>query len=322
MTHLLALSALVAGLALLILGADRLIVGAVALARRLRLSDAVIGATIVAGGTSMPEMVASLASALQGQYGLAVGNVVGSNSANVGLILGAVGVMAPMAVPADIRRRDWPIMALVSLVFVGFILLTATTGGDGVRSAMLPRWFCLLFLVGFVAVIAWSVKTGRTSGDMDEPARHGPGMAVTWVLAGIAGLALGGHLLVWGAVRFATAMGVSQTLIGLTIVAIGTSTPELVTSLLAARRRQHGIAVANIVGSNTFNLLLILGVTGCFGPLPVDPSLLRVDLWVMLAFALVLPLVWTRAGIIGRGGSSLLLTGYLAYLAWLVADAL
>ncbi len=322
MDHLLALGAVIAGLALLTAGADRLIAGAVSIARRLRLSDTVIGATIVAGGTSMPELVASVASAIQGQYGLAVGNVVGSNIFNVGAILGPVGLLAPMAVGAAIRRRDWPIMALVSAVFVGFILLTATTGTDGMRQALLPRWFCLLLLAAFIAYVVWSVRNGHGMDGTPAGQVHGPIAAVLWTLAGVAGLALGGHLLVWGSVQSATALGISPTVIGLTIVAGGTSAPELVTSLLAARRRHHDIAVANIVGSNTFNLLLILGITGCFGDLPVDPSLLRIDLWAMLAFALVLPLIWGRAGRIGRGGAGILTAGYATYLAWLIIDTI
>jgi cation:H+ antiporter len=173
----------------------------------------------------------------------------------------------------------------------------------------------------FIASVWWSIRSGTSHEEIphDTP---GVGVSVLWIALGITLLTSGGWLLVKGAVALAGAAGISDTLIGLTIVAAGTSAPELITSLLAARRGQHAIAVANIVGSNTFNILGILGLTGLFGALPVAASMVRVDLWVMLAFALALPLAWgLRRGRIGRGGAALLLSGYLIYLGWLIADA-
>jgi cation:H+ antiporter len=305
------------GLILLILGADRLILGAVGLARRARISETVIGATIIAAGTSTPELVASLAGAWTGHYGLAVGNVVGSNSFNIGLILGLVGLIAPMAVSQEIMRRDWWVMAATSVLLVGFVI--STTAADG--SGMLPRWFCALLFGLFIVSVWWSIRSGTSQEEAphDSP---GTGTSLLWIALGIALLTGGGWLLVKGAVTLASAAGISDTLIGLTIVAAGTSAPELITSLLAARRGQHAIAVANIVGSNTFNILGILGLTGLFGALPVAAPMVRVDLWVMLGFAFVLPLAWGLSrGRIGRNGAAIMLIGYLSYLGWLIADA-
>lgn len=319
---LLACSALVIGLLLLAAGADRLIHGAVGLARRARVSEAVIGATIVAGGTSAPELVASLTGAWSGHYGLAVGNVVGSNSFNVGLILGVVGLVTPLAVPREILRRDWWVMAAASVALCGFALLAAATGVDGdPDGARLPRWFCALLAASFAACTWWGIRSGAENEDTPHERLPLPA-ALLWTGLGIAGLCGGGWLLVEGAVGLARLAGMSDTLIGLTIVAAGTSAPELVTSLLAARRGRHALAVANIVGSNTFNILLILGVSGLFAGLPVDAQLVRSDLWVMLGFALALPLAWGlgRARI-GRPAAALLLAAYLAYTSWLIAQA-
>ena len=311
MSVLLALLAVAGGLALLTVGADRLIDAAVAIARRLRLPEAVIGATIVAGGTSMPELVASVGGALGGQYGLAVGNVVGSNSFNVGVILGLVALIAPLQVAPAIARFDWPIMAAVSIACCAIAL------GFGV----FPQWACAAFLASWLGYIVWSVRSGHgTEGAAEEPVTAmSPAMTVLWLTAGIAMLSGGGWLLVWGSVELARSAGISDAIIGLTIVAAGTSAPELVTSLMAARRGQHQIAVANIVGSNTFNILLILGVTGLFGTLPVAEEILRRDLWWMLGFSLLLPLAWGFGRrVIGRLGGGMLLAGYLVYLALLI----
>lgn len=315
MSVLLAMLAVVAGLTLLTVGADRLIGAAVAIARRFRLSEAVIGATIVAGGTSMPELVASVGGAIGGQYGLAVGNVVGSNSFNVGMILGLVALIAPMQVAPVIARFDWPFMLAVTVACCAI----------GAWLGAFPPWVSGAFLACWLGYVAWSVRSGHgAAGDAEAVAAPMPPLLMAaWLVVGIALLTGGGWLLVWGSVELARAAGVSDAIIGLTIVAAGTSAPELVTSLLAARRGQHQIAVANIVGSNTFNIMLILGVTGLFGTLPVVDEIVRRDLWWMLGFALALPLAWGFARrVIGRLGGALLLGGYLVYLALLVRSVL
>jgi cation:H+ antiporter len=310
---LLAVAAVVAGLVMLTIGADRLIDGACAVARRARLSEAVIGATIIAGGTSLPELVASIAGALDGQYGLAVGNVVGSNILNIGAILGPVALIAPLAVSRAIAGRDWWFMAVVTLA------CCAAAAGLGV----LPPWVCAVFLAAWCGYVLWSMRSQRVNeeaGEQQAAARPMP-VVMLWIALGIVLLAGGGWLLVWGAVGLAKAAGVSDALIGLTVIAFGTSAPELVTSLVAARRGQHQIAVANIVGSNIFNILLVLGVTGLFGALPVADEIQHRDLWWMLGFSLVLPLLWGRRLVLGRLSGAILLGGYLLYLGLLVRSA-
>lgn len=314
MALLLACLALVGGLALLTYGADRLISGASTLARRARLSEAVIGATIVAGGTSLPELVASLAGALEGQFGLALGNVVGSNSFNVGAILGPVALVAPLAVARSIARVDWWVMVAA----IGLTCVVPFVFGN------IPSWVCGIFITGWLGYVVWSVRSCQGSCQAAHPEENPQSMpvALAWIGLGIALLSGGGKLLVWGAVDLARSAGLSDALIGLTIVAAGTSMPELVTSLLAARRGQHQLAVANIVGSNTFNILLVLGATGLFGSIPVAQEILHRDLWWMLGFALVLPLLWGRRLVLGRIAGGLLLAGYLIYTAVLIRSAL
>ncbi len=314
MSLVLACLAVVIGLALLTWGADRLIAGACTVAWRARLSEAVIGATIVAGGTSLPELVASVASALDGQYGLALGNVIGSNICNVGGILGPVALIAPLAVARAIAGRDWWIMAAVSVAFCA----------SAVVFGAIPSWVCALFLVCWLGYVVWSMRgTHGTDEATDQAtALMSVPVALLWISLGVSLLAGGGWVLVWGAVGLAKAAGVSDALIGLTVIAFGTSAPELVTSLVAARRGQHQIAIANIVGSNIFNILLVLGVTGLFGTLPVADELVHRDLWWMLGFSLALPLLWGRRLVLGRLAGGLLLGGYLLYLGLLIRETL
>jgi cation:H+ antiporter len=309
MDLLIAIGALLGGLVLLSFGADRLIAGATGLARRARLSEAVIGATIVAAGTSMPEMVASVSGAWAGQFGLAVGNVVGSNSFNIGLILGLIALIAPMTVATVIARRDVWVMLAATAAICAIALICGA----------IPRPAAAGLLLAFVGYVVWSLRQDPGGQDADGPTT-GIGRSVAFTVIGIVLLTLGGAALVHGAVALAKTAGISDAVIGLTIVAAGTSAPELITSLLAARRGQHQIAVANIVGSNTFNILGILGVTGLFSALPVVPEILQRDLWVMAGFAIALPLAWGRRLLIGRTAGCVLLLGYLTYLGVLLAQ--
>jgi cation:H+ antiporter len=233
MDMLFSLGLVILGLVLLSVGADRLIIGAVGLARRARISEAVIGATIISAGTSAPELVASLAGAWSGQYGLAVGNVVGSNIFNIGMILGVVGLIAPIAVSREIIRRDWGVMVATTLLLLGGVF--AFSQADG--SALLPRWFCALLTALFFASVVWSIRSGGSNEETSQETAR-PFFSLIWIVLGVLLLTGGGWLLVRGAVTLASAVGISDTLIGLTIVAGGTSAPELITSLLAARRGQ------------------------------------------------------------------------------------
>jgi cation:H+ antiporter len=299
------------GLALLALSGDRLVEFAAALGLKARLGAAVVGLTIVAAGTSMPELFVSVAAALAGSPAIAVANVVGSNIANVGLILGLCALLAPVPVQPKLLRFEYPFMVLAS--WIALLL---------VRDGLLDRLEAGFFVASMVAFLAFSVWAARAALD-DSPDDHGRALAAkpAWLLglgvvATLVGLALGAELLVHGAVIIAERLGVSERVIGLTVVAVGTSLPELAASLAASLRGRHEIAVTNVVGSNVFNLLMILGWAGLVRPLEVAPRLIAVDLWAMVGIAAALfPLVVRRARL-SRAGGAVLLALYVAYLAF------
>ena len=287
MTYLL----LAAGLGLLFLGGELLVRGAVGTATRLGVSPMVIGLTLVGFGTSTPELVASLQAALAGAPGIAIGNVVGSNLANILLILGVSGLILPVVVNPSAFRRDGTALALATIAFI-----VACLGGE------LGRIAGVLFLVGLVGYTLFSYISDRRSNDAaarmhaaeadfvsEEPqvkAMSLPkGLLITAI--GIAGVMLGANFLVGSAVEIAREYGMSEAVIGLTLVAVGTSLPELVTSLVAAVRGHTAVALGNVIGSNIFNILAIMGVTAAFVPLAVPQEVLKLDLWVMLTSALL-----------------------------------
>jgi cation:H+ antiporter len=321
---LLDLLLLVAGAALLALSGDRLVELAAALARRARLTPAVIGLTVVAAGTSMPELSVSAAAALRGSAEIAIANVVGSNIANIGLILGVCGLLAAIPVQSRLLRFEYPFMVLASWIL--FLL-----SRDG-RFDQLEAGFFLLSMIAFMAYAVWvarhEVDAAERAAIAQEVPPEAAGLAVRRLpvlLAGLAlamaGLAAGAELLVRAAMAIAGTLGVSERVVGLTVVAIGTSLPELVASLAAAWKRQHEMAIANVVGSNIFNVLMILGVTGLVRPIPVAPQLVVPDMIVMLAFALLLfPLVLWDRRLVARDGA-ILLGGYAAYVAVLLLRA-
>lgn len=311
---LLVIGSLLGGLLLLTAGAEGLIRGAASLARRLGLSPLVIGLTVVAFGTSTPEFVVSLQGALDGRSALALGNVVGSNIGNIGLILGGAALITPLRVQAQIIRVDVPIMLVVSLVLAGVMW-------DGTVS----RLEGLLLAVGIVAYTWMTVTLARrdpspaVQEEFDEgvPSQHPFWQDLLYVVGGLGFLVGGGQLLVLGAVTIAQQFGVSETVIGLTIVGIGTSLPELATSVLAAARGAGDIAVGNVVGSNLFNILGILGPVAIVRPLSVG-TLGPVDIGAMIGFALLLlPLMRTQH-ILHRWEGALLLGLYGGYLLYLI----
>jgi cation:H+ antiporter len=318
---MLALAAIAAGIALLAFSGDRLIELASALARKARLTPAVIGLTIVAAGTSTPELFVSVAASLEGSPEIAVANVVGSNSANIGFILGACALLASISVQRRLLQFEYPFMVLASWIF----LLLARDGWID----RLEAGFFFVSMIAFTAYSIWVARHEVGAAERDEIAEAVPARAgrlagaslpvlVSGVAAALVGLAVGAKLLVEGAVHIAASLGMSERVIGLTIVAIGTSLPELVASIAAALKREHEMAVTNIVGSNIFNVLMILGVAGLIRPLPVSPRLVDPDMVVMLAFALLLfPLV-ARHGTLGRRQGFILLGLYLLYLATVV----
>lgn len=313
---------LVAGLVLLILGGDTLVRGATTAARSLGVSPLLIGLTLVSMGTSAPELVTSLTAVLQGSPGLAMGNVVGSNIANVLLILGATALIAPIAVDRGAFRRDGWMLILSTAVCVGAVLV-------GTIDA---RWGASM-LVLLLAYMVWAWWGERRHRDrearkfehMTEDAPDARGGFWSGLGLAVVGIALtigGARLLVDNAVIVARDIGVSDTVIGLTVVAVGTSLPELVTSVVAAFRRHADVALGNVVGSNIYNVLGILGVTAVVSPIRVPPEIIRLDIWVMVA-ATALVILFVRTGMrIVRLEGLALLVAYGVYVTWLARDLL
>lgn len=299
------------GLVLLLLAATALVRGASALALRFGLSPLVVGLTVVAFGTSAPELVVSVQAALSGAGGIAIGNVVGSNIANVGLILGLAVLVRPIAIERAILRRDLPMLVAATAIATGFLFDGAVTGLEAG-----------VLVVGMIASVTWSLRTSRNESPEDEilTAPHGPiWRDALFVVGGLAGLALGADLLVGGATAIAEAAGVSNAVIGLTVVAVGTSLPELATSMVAAKRREGAIAAGNVIGSNLFNLLGILGTAALVRPLAA-PGMETVDVLVMGAFTLALvPMMWTGRRLV-RAEALVLLLGFASYTGYLLAQ--
>lgn len=304
-----------AGLVLLVFGGDALVKGAVALALRLGIPALIVGLTVVAFGTSAPELLVSITAALDGVAGIAIGNVVGSNIANILLILGLPAIITTIHSSQIDTRRSYVVMLAITL---GFALLCFT--------GPLIWWHGVLLLALLALVIGDNIRSARAhkAAACDEELEGADPHMAPWkigalILAGLIGLGVGANLLVTGAVNIARMIGISETVIGLTLVALGTSLPELVTSVVAAMRKQADVALGNVIGSNIFNILSILGVTALIAPLPVDPAILWRDNWVMLAVALALvPFVLFRRDI-GRIAGLGFVAAYVGYSAWLVA---
>jgi len=313
--------AVACGLLLLVAGGETLVRGATGIALFARIRPAVVGLTVVAAGTSTPELVVSVQSAIAGSPGLAAGNVVGSNLFNILAILGATALVRPLRIHGSTVRLEWPVMMLATLQFH---LLARDGTFDRLEGAFLAG-----ALIAFIAYLVWIGQQVRAVEDADAEAtlatasfgRTGRAAVMANVLAvavGVALLAAGSSALVYGAGGLAREFGVSDAVIGLTIVAAGTSTPELVTSLVAAFRGKDDIAVANVVGSNIFNLLGIVGATACITPLPVPREIvLRDDSWMLAASALLFPLMWTGMRV-SRWEGGVLLLGFAAYLVTLL----
>jgi cation:H+ antiporter len=274
-----------AGLVLLLLGAEIMIRGAVALARRLDISPHVIGLTVIAFGTSTPELFVSLKAAMQGSHGIAIGNVVGSNIANILLMIGTVGVITPFVCRGAPLRRDGTVLLLATLLFV-----VACIHG------VIERWHGALMLGLLFAYLFYCYRVERRAGAESVHAKEAAEFdqlptsawrSVAYTIGGLAAVLLGARLLVDGAIEVARVAGISETVIGITIVAVGTSLPELATTVVAAMRRHSDVALGNIIGSNIFNTLGILGVVSLVQPLPIPPEIMSADLWVMLAVTVV-----------------------------------
>jgi len=306
---------IIAGFALLLFGGESVVRGSVALAQRLGVSPLIVGLTIVGFGTSLPEMVVSVNAALVGSPGLAVGNVVGSNIANILLILGVAAVIAPIAVHPGAVKRDLLGMSAATLVYVGLGM-----------SGQIVFWQGVLMLIALMSYIGFTVWHDNKSNDeaaemhRDEAAEMGEIPLRTVSIAGIIivglfAVVVGAKWLVTGATTLATEFGVPEEVIGLTVVAIGTSLPELATSIVAAYRGHSDVCVGNVLGSNLFNLFGITGVTALFAPLPFSDKIVSFDLWILLAAtAIIIPFMLTGRRI-SRPEGIVLLILYVSFIA-------
>jgi cation:H+ antiporter len=316
----LAIAAVVSGLLLLVWSADRFVEGAAATARHFGMPALLIGMVIVGFGTSAPEMVVSALAATQGNPGIALGNAYGSNITNIALILGVTALISPILVQSQVLRRELPLLTIVSF-------LAAWQLWDG----QLSRLDAVTLLVVFVLLMSWTIWQGMQKNsdqfavEMDAELAQQPmplKPAVLWLVAGLILLIISSRMLVWGAVTIAQSLGVSDLIIGLTIVAVGTSLPELASSVIAARKGEHDIALGNIIGSNLFNTLAVVGIAGVIHPMAVGPEVLSRDVLVMMVLTVSLFVIgygFKKPGRINRLEGALLLIAYLAYTTYLIS---
>jgi len=314
----LALFSILGGLVLLAFGADCLVRGSSSIALRMGVTPLVIGLTIVALGTGSPEMIVSLQAAMSGNSDLALGNIVGSNICNIALILGIASLARPLHVRSALLQREVPVMILVT-VLLGVLLFDGTLGRlDGIVLA-----------AGAVVYTVATYRAARRDRDAEvaaEFARELPKPQSSFtrsamlVAGGFVGLLVGANVLVSGAVVIAQGFGMSQVVIGLTVIAIGTSLPELATSVIASLRNDADVAFGNVLGSNILNILLILGVVAIIRPISAA-GLRPLDLWVLIGSAVAIyPLMW-RGRILNRWEGAMLLGGYVAYVVFALTDS-
>jgi len=310
------------GLILLVWSADRFVGGSAAVARHFGMPPLLIGMVIVGFGTSMPEMSVSALSALQGSPAIALGNAYGSNIANIALILGLAALISPIAVQSNVLRKELPILTLVSFLAWAQLWDGRLSRGDA--------WGLLLVFAGLMGWTIWQGVRRRTDPlavEIEEAFKGEPmplGRALTWLLVGLVVLVASSRLLVWGAVALAHRFGVSDLVVGLTIVAVGTSLPELASSVIAARKQEHDIALGNVLGSNLFNTLAVVGIAGTIHPMAVPADVLTRDLPVMAVLTVSLFVIgfgFRGPGRINRIEGALLLCAFIAYTAWLIVGA-
>ena len=317
----LAFVALIAGLALLVWSADKFVDGAAATARYAGMPPLLIGMVIIGFGTSAPEMVVSALASMQGNPGLALGNAYGSNITNIALILGLTALISPIAVSSQVVRKEIPIL-------LGITLLTGALLIDG----HLGRSDALILGGVFVVLLGWSIWTGikgkRDALDADvnveiDSEAMPLKKAIFWLIVGLVLLVGASRLLVWGAVTIAQAFGISDLVIGLTIVAVGTSLPELASSLMAIKKKEHDLALGNVLGSNLFNTLAVVGIAAGIAPLDVDPAVLSRDWSLMMGLTLLLLVMCLGRkgqGRINRVEGGILLCIFVAYTGWLLTS--
>lgn len=313
--------AIVGGLILLVWSADRFVDGSAGLARHLGMSPLLIGMLIVGFGTSTPELLVSTLASLQGNSGLALGNAYGSNITNIALILGLTAMISPIRVHSDILRKELPLLTVVT---AGAILL--------MWDYDLSRLDGVILLVAFAGLMAWTVwlnhaeKKDSLALEMDQEMQgraNSIRSSVFWAVIGLLVLLVSSRLLVWGAVKVAHQLGVSDLIIGLTVVAVGTSLPELASSLMAIRKSEHDIALGNVIGSNLFNTLAVVGIAGVIHPLEVEAAVVLRDMAVMGVLTLSVFVVGfgfrgAGTGRINRVEGGILFASYIAYTIFLI----
>ncbi|NBC86126.1 MAG: calcium/sodium antiporter [Bacteroidetes bacterium] len=311
------------GLLILYYGAEWLIRGASGIALEYGIRPVVVGLTIVALGTSMPEFLVNFIAALGGEHHLALGNIIGSNISNIALILGASAIVLPVAVAPQILRKEYPMMLGAMVVFYVISLDGTISRTDGI--------FLVSCLAGFIGYLLYDAQNNATAQsmidemDVDDDDDIDPSsptdttlMKTAFLVGGTVGLALGAHFMVDSAVDIARSLGISQIIIGLTIVAIGTSLPELAASMVGAIKSEADLSVGNILGSNLLNVLFVVGTVSIMSPLDVEPSTLTIHFPVMLGICvMLLPIAWTRFEITRLEGGVLLAT-FLSYMTYIV----
>ena len=316
----LAIVAVFFGLALLVWSADRFVEGSAVVARHFGMPPLLIGMVIVGFGTSAPEMVVSALAAMQGNPGIALGNAYGSNITNIAMILGLTALISPIAVNSQVLRKELPILTAVTALAAWQL-----------RDGEISRFDAMALLAVFGGLMAWTIRqglrqkedtlAGEMAQELDTHALPIP-RALFWLAAGLLLLIVSSRVLVWGAVAIAHGFGVGDLIIGLTIVAVGTSLPELASSIIAARKGEHDIALGNILGSNLFNTLAVVGIAGSIHPLAVGPEVFHRDMLVMAALTLSLFGIgygFRGPGRINRVEGAVLLACYVGYTAYLVS---
>lgn len=315
--------AVLGGFALLVWSAERFVMGTSAMARNLGVAPLVIGMTIMGFGTSAPEMLVSIMAAANGNPAMGIGNALGSNIANIGLVIGTTALIMPMAVQSRILKREYPVLLAITLL-AGVLLLDNELGRmDG---AILAGG-CLLLLFWLIRVSGHPRRTDplETEFEIEIPIGLSMARAILWTLAGLVILIVSSRILVWGAVEIARDLGVSDLVIGLTIIAVGTSLPELAASVMSALKKEHDMAIGNIIGSNMFNLLAVMAFPGLIRPSSLESVVLYRDYPVMLALTIILFIVaygFRGPGRVNRLEGGVLLAIFTAYMTWIGISSL
>ena len=312
--------AIIVGLVVLVWSADRFVLGAAATARNFGMSPLLIGMTIVSIGTSAPEIFVSATASLDGSGILAIGNALGSNITNVGLVLGVTALIAPLPIQGKMLKKEIPILLLVTVI-AGLVL----------QDLVLSFWDGIVMLVCLVITLFWlfNETSEQEIGGLDEEEvealeHTSTAKSIMWLVIGLIALMISAKLLVWGAVDVARYFGISELIIGLTIVAIGTSLPELAASVASALKGHHDIAIGNVVGSNIFNLLAVMPIPGLVASTAIEPEVLYRDYGAMLAITLLLIAFiygFRKSGRVGRSAGTVLLLAYASYLGLLLVQA-